>query len=154
MQNGEALVERAIDLFNKGFNCAQASFAALCEHWGLEGSPRVASCFGGGIGRTGAACGILTGSLMALGLLAGTDDPLDVPTKEKVTKLGREYITKFNALKGTVNCKDLLGFDISGPGGHEELGRRGLKKSVCIPVMESAMVLMDTFAREEGLLKS
>lgn len=152
MKRQEALVNRAVQLFNDGFNCAQSSFKALCEHWGIPGNPKVATCFGGGIGRTGAACGILTGSLMALGLLVGNDDPRDIPTKERATRLATEFVAEFRALQGQVDCNALTGFDISTPEGHQQWVDNKAKQNTCIPLMRKAMVLMDEFARKEGIV--
>ena len=154
MSDPKRLVDRAVDLFTAGLNCSQASFAALCEHWSLPGTAKVAACFGGGIGRTGGPCGIITGCLMALGLLAGTDDPKDQETKERVTRLARETLAAFRNIQGHSDCIGLTGMDHSTEEGREEFTRRGLKQTVCIPLMRSAMVLMDGVARKEGLVPS
>jgi hypothetical protein len=46
--------------------------------------PRLATGFGGGIGRKGSLCGAFTGSIMAIGMKMGRTDPKD---KEAVTKV-------------------------------------------------------------------
>jgi C_GCAxxG_C_C family probable redox protein len=153
MQNLDTTVERSVSLFSEGLNCAQASFAALCEHWGLKGDPKVAACFGGGIGRTGGPCGIITGSLMALGLLAGTDDPKDQVTKERVTALARDAFYAFKNIGGATGCNDLTGLDHSTPEGRAEFTKRGGKQTICIPLMRSTIVMMDGLAKKEGLVK-
>jgi len=153
MPNVETLVEKACDVFNQGFNCSQSAFVALCGHWGMECDPKVAACFGGGIARTGSMCGVMTGSLMALGLLAGAGDPKDQATKERCTALGRQAIEALRAIQGHLDCSDLVGFDMSAPDGHEQSTKRGSKQAVCIPLMRSAMVMMDGFAKKEGLVK-
>ena len=44
---------RAKDLFKGGYNCAQAVFCSFCDETGLDfnAAARLASSFGGGIGR-------------------------------------------------------------------------------------------------------
>lgn len=112
-------VQKALQLFNDGFNCSQAILAAFTNSTGLEEETalKVAAGFGGGIGQTGGACGALTGAVMVIGLHYGTGDCTDKTTKlevyRKVRRLSEEY--KFRA--GSTICRDLLGFDMSTPEG-------------------------------------
>ncbi len=76
----------ALTRFKEGFNCSQAVFAALAADLGLEPdlALRIASPFGGGIGRTGQICGAATGGLMALGLRHGFSQTDDKAAKERI----------------------------------------------------------------------
>jgi len=67
--------EKAVELFVSGFNCAEATLLVLSEEFGKKASviPRIATGFGGGIGRTGQICGPLSGAVMAIGLQIGCD---------------------------------------------------------------------------------
>lgn len=66
---------RAASLHAGGFNCAESVLTAVLEQAGLAGNevvPKIATCFGGGIGRTHEdVCGALVGGLMAVGCLLG-----------------------------------------------------------------------------------
>ena len=64
---------RAAELFCKGYNCAQAVTVAFCDVTGLseEFSARLASSFGGGMGRIREVCGAVSGMMTVLGLLYG-----------------------------------------------------------------------------------
>ncbi len=150
MKELQTLVSRAVELFTTGYNCSQSSFVALCEYYGVEGNPKVASCFGGGIGRSGGPCGILTGSLMAIGTLFGTSCPEDKEGKERITEMGKEFLRVFKDIEGKVDCKDLTGMDIATPEGYAAFSERGLKKSVCIPLMEATMLKAAQFIEKEG----
>jgi C_GCAxxG_C_C family probable redox protein len=145
------LEKRAVDIFKGGLNCAQSALLALGEEWGHTVDARIASCYGGGIGRTGAHCGILTGSLMALGLLIGTADGSDLERKESAVRLARKFMGEFRELAGTLNCRDLVGVDPSTPEGHADMSRRNVKGTICIPLMEKTMALMVDFVEKEGL---
>ena len=50
-------------LFKKGYNCSQSVFAAFCDETGLdtETALKIASSFGGGMGRLREVCGAVTG---------------------------------------------------------------------------------------------
>ena len=65
----------AAELFLKGYNCAQAVAVAFCDVTGLEESfaAKMASSFGGGMGRMREVCGAVSGMLMVAGLLYGYD---------------------------------------------------------------------------------
>ena len=69
--------ELAAELFLSGSNCAQAVVVAFCDVTGLEPSfaAKLASSFGGGMGRMREVCGAVSGMLMVLGTLYGYDDP-------------------------------------------------------------------------------
>ena len=68
--------EYAAELFLNGRSCSQAVAVAFCDVTGLtpEFSAKMASSFGGGMGRMPEVCGAVSGMLMVLGLLYGYDD--------------------------------------------------------------------------------
>lgn len=74
-----ALAQRAVDLARErfvrdGFNCAESvlyGVARALELPTVEPVLRMATPFGGGIGRAGCVCGALSGGVMALGLACG-----------------------------------------------------------------------------------
>ena len=69
--------------FLDGFNCAQAVLLAFSDLTGLEQdtAARLASSFGGGLGRMREVCGAVSGASMVLGLLKGYSDPKDADAK-------------------------------------------------------------------------
>ncbi|MDH7477732.1 MAG: C-GCAxxG-C-C family protein, partial [Candidatus Bathyarchaeota archaeon] len=70
MSQKNLLCEKAVKRFLYGFNCAQSVLLTMFEHWNGENEliPKIATTFGGGIGRCGSLCGALTGGVMALGI--------------------------------------------------------------------------------------
>ena len=63
----------AEDSFASGLYCAESVVMAIADAEGVESEllPRVATGFGGGMARTGGACGALTGAIMGVGLALG-----------------------------------------------------------------------------------
>ena len=88
-------VERAVELFVEGYNCAQAVAAAFGDLTGLDKktAARMASCFGGGMGRMREVCGAVSGMLVVAGVLYGYDDP-------KATREKRELYAQVQAMAG------------------------------------------------------
>ena len=72
--------ELARSYFLEGYNCSQSVLLAFHEELGLdkETAARMASPFGGGMGRLREVCGTVSGMFLVLGLLRGYDDPKDI----------------------------------------------------------------------------
>ena len=101
--------ERARTLFLSGYNCAQSSFAAFALLLGLEEKEalRIASSFGGGMGRMREVCGGLSGIFLAAGYLYGYDEPDDQKKLEHYARV-QELAGKFRAQFGSIICRELL----------------------------------------------
>ncbi|OGR35765.1 MAG: oxidoreductase [Desulfovibrionales bacterium GWA2_65_9] len=110
--NREQVEQRAEELFQGGLHCAEAVLAAVLEGQGqgqnVTGvSPRAASAFGGGVGRSKKAlCGALSGGLIALGLLQGRDTPDE---KWDAVAVAAEAVrSRFEAGYGCTTCGEVL----------------------------------------------
>ena len=102
--------EKAFELFKSGYNCAQAVAVAFCDKTGLteKQAARMASSFGGGMGRMREVCGAVSGMFMVLGLLYGYDDPkADAEKKELYTRI-QPMAEEFKKDGGSIICRDIL----------------------------------------------
>ena len=102
--------EKAFDLFKSGCNCAQAVAAAFCDLTGLPESQaaRMASAFGGGMGRMREVCGAVSGMFMVLGILYGYDDPGDDASKKRLYTEVQALAERFRAEAGSIICREIL----------------------------------------------
>ena len=97
-----------------GFGCAEATFAALQEHFELSnaGNSTEAMALNGGIAYSGGTCGALTGAALSLGRLAGTRQS-DRPQAKRVARyLLQKLMADFAAEHGSTQCRTLTGFDL------------------------------------------
>lgn len=98
----------ALDI--SGLNCAEVLLrtGVACLGIASEGMPlRIATCFGGGLGRCKEElCGALAGGTMALGLAFGRDAAGDSPEAAYVA--AAEFRNRFIALHGASRCRELL----------------------------------------------
>jgi C_GCAxxG_C_C family probable redox protein len=80
----------------------------------IEGSliPRLATGFGGGIGRKGSLCGAFTGAIMAIGMKIGRADPKDKEAVAKVYRRCREFWNQFEKGFGGNVCYNIIGFHL------------------------------------------
>ena len=132
--------------FEKGFLCAPAVLSTYSEQFGLEKALalKIACGFGAGIGRMGRTCGAVTGALMVIGLKYGQANLADVESREKTYKLIKEFVANFTALHGSIECKELIGYDLSDSGGIKLARERGVFTNKCPSfVYDSACILED-----------
>ena len=110
MDRISSVSKMAFEYHKSGFHCAEAVSRAFMEVYGNGTSndiPKVATAFGGGVGRTKQEiCGALTGGFIALGYLFGRSEPgIDwTDVAELAAKLKRQFVQAH----GTTNCGALL----------------------------------------------
>jgi len=134
--------------FDRNFNCAQSVLAAFAARFGLDEAValKVAEPFGGGLARRGETCGAVTGALMALGLARGTVTP---ESKEQVYHLAQEFMRRFEDQRGSILCRDLLGYDLSQPDGLEKARLSGATRTVCPNVVREAAELLQDMLEQD-----
>lgn len=105
--------QKAEELFVSGYNCAQAVLVAFHDQYDLdeETAMKVASAFGGGMGRLREVCGAVSGMFMVLGLLYGDYDPLNNDAKSIQYKNVQKLAAEFEKENGSIICRELLGID-------------------------------------------
>ena len=101
---------KAVELFKDGCNCAQAVAVAFSDVTGLDEktSARMASAFGGGIGRMREVCGAVSGMFMVLGLLYGYDNPKDDAGKKALYQEVQALAEQFRQENGSIICREIL----------------------------------------------
>ena len=138
--------ELAVRTFQEGCNCAQSVLYPFCAELGLDPGTalKVASGFGGGMGRTGEVCGAVTGAILAIGLRYGGREKGDRAALETVYAKTRELILQFKRKHGTALCRELLGgCDLSTEEGHRAFKERDLRNKTCRPCVETAAALLE-----------
>ena len=100
----------AAELFESGYNCAQAVAVAFCDVTGVEpkAAAAMASSFGGGMGRMREVCGAVSGMLLVAGILYGYDTPGDDPVKAAHYARVQQMAEQFRQEAGSIICRDIL----------------------------------------------
>ncbi len=139
--------DRAVQLFKQGFNCSQSVLCAFAEDFGLdfETAARLASPFGGGIGRMRDVCGAVSGALMALGLKRGYSVAGDINSKSELYKTVQDFADKFRHENGSIYCRELLGLKKACPNDPVPTPRteRFYKSRPCAELVRSAAELLE-----------
>ena len=139
-------VERAVDLFVEGYNCAQAVAAAFGDLTGLDEktAAKMASCFGGGMGRMREVCGAVSGMLLVAGVLYGYDDPKATTEKRELYAQVQAMAGQFRQELGSIVCRDLLKNPPSDPNPTPRT-EQFYKDRPCARMVATAARIMDEF---------
>ena len=140
MNKKNVLYEKAAKRFLEGYNCAQSVLLTMFEHWDGESDliPKIATAFGGGIGRCGSVCGALTGGVMALGIKYGTNEP-SLEKRLKAYELAHKFYKRFEKQHGSVLCRELIGYDLSNPKELEEARKAKVLEEKCVNFVRKAV---------------
>ena len=134
---------KAAELFLSGYNCSQAVVVAFSDLTGLDiqVSAKLASSFGGGMGRMREVCGAVSGMLMVAGLLYGYETPGDdVSKKAHYTRV--QYLAgKFREEVGSIVCREILKNPPSDPNPSPRTAEYYAKRPCARMVMTAARIL-------------
>jgi C_GCAxxG_C_C family probable redox protein len=138
--------EKAISKFMSGYNCSQSVFYAFCEDLNLDADAalKIASGFGGGMGRRGEVCGAVTGGIMALGATHGRGENEAATAAETTYAKTREFMSQFAERHGSCLCRELLnGCDLTTEAGQTTFREKDLKNKICTPCVRSAIEIVE-----------
>lgn len=108
-----ALPARAVELFQEGYNCAQAVAGAFAEAGYFMGlsfdqAVRLTEGLGGGLCRLRETCGAVSGGMLVLGACYGHNDPEHPQSKMELYAQGQRTALPFQEKFGTFSCARLL----------------------------------------------
>lgn len=140
--------EAAVELHGKGCNCAQAVLAVFAGDLGLgnEEALRIATAFGGGMGRTDGVCGAVSGACMVLGLRSDMRRPGDTAAKESAYARMQEFSRRFLERHGDTACTGLLGVNLATAEGLQAAKDRNLFTTRCNGFIRSAVEILEGMA--------
>jgi C_GCAxxG_C_C family probable redox protein len=110
MNDKDMRIQNAINYFEKGYNCSQAVFMAYSDLYGIEPemAAKLASSFGGGMGRLREVCGALTGAFLTLSLHYPANDITNKVAKTTNYEAVQRTAKAFKTELGSYICANLL----------------------------------------------
>lgn len=144
--------QKARDYFLQGYNCTQAVVLAYCDELGLDKSValKIASSFGGGMGRLREVCGAISGIFMVAGMLYGYDDPKDKQAKAALYAKIQELAARSKAQNGSIVCRELLRLsEHKSTPTPDERTPAYYKKRPCPDLVAAAVQILDDFIAEQ-----
>ena len=132
--------EKAVENFLAGYNCAQSVFLAFAEDLGLEAdfALRLASSFGGGMGRLREVCGAVSGVVFVLSMKYGYSGPKDQQAKTELYRKVQAAGEAFAAENGSMICRELLQGQGGRGGDPSPRGESYYKKRPCVELVGCA----------------
>ncbi|HJX22906.1 MAG TPA: C-GCAxxG-C-C family protein [Candidatus Bathyarchaeia archaeon] len=145
------MVEDAKLRFREGFVCSESVLMTFSESFQMKSEiiPRIASGFGGGIGRKGSICGALAGAIMSLGLKYGRNKSDETDALDVCQEKSSECYERFEKEMGSVNCRDLIQCDISTVEGRKKWREQGLRENKCTKYIENSMKILLSLIDDE-----
>ncbi len=142
--------EKAVELLKKKYHCSQALLGAFAGDFGLDLKTafKISTCFGGGM-RQGTTCGCITGGLLVLGMAFGFSDPQDKELEVYGNRKTEEYIRAFReSMQGDVDCRDILGKDVSKPEDMAVIRKEGLILQKCPRALFASIEILEKMLEE------
>ncbi|MDX9860014.1 MAG: C-GCAxxG-C-C family protein [Rhodospirillales bacterium] len=139
-------VERAVELFEPGkCSCSQAVTVAFASAVGFDetAAMNAARGFGGGIAMHGLTCGAVTGAVMTLGIRAAQLANDEKEAKTKAYEMVRRFTERFKERHGTIECKGLIGVDLSTEEGRKLNSDMKITRRICPDIVRSAAEIVE-----------
>ena len=138
-------VEQAISSFKEDLNCAQSVLSTYSSQYGLDldTALKLATGFGGGIGRMGHICGAVSGAFMVIGLKYGMGASRNTEAKENTYRVVREFTSQFNKNFDSILCRELLGCDINTPEGRALYSQNEFFEKKCTQYVKHAVEILE-----------
>ncbi len=146
--------EQAAGLFRQGYNCAQSVAGAFAADLGYDADTilRLATSFGGGMGRMRQVCGAVSGMALVMGMALGNTDPKDQQAKTDNYAAIRRLAGQFEQQFGSIVCGTLLGLTRgearSQGAAPEQRTEEYYKKRPCVELVRYAAEITAQFLEE------
>ena len=146
--------EAAMANFKKGYNCSQSIVLAFADLTDVDEKTllKMASSFGGGMGRLREVCGSVSGMFMIAGLIYGYDGPETGSVKADHYAVIQELAHRFEEKHRSIVCRELLGLsvrhDVPVPEARTE---EYYKKRPCIEIIGDAAEILEKYIEEHPL---
>lgn len=136
--------EIAKELFLGEYNCAQSVVITFAKDFGYskELAVKLASGFGGGMGKTQGVCGAVTGGIMVLGMMAGERANSNEELKAQSYSKAKEFIHRFESEFETTQCRELINCDLNSKEGEAYFKEREIKEKICSKCVEGAVKIV------------
>lgn len=136
---------RAAQHFRNHRNCAQSVFSVFSTDFGLDedNAISIASAFGGGLAHTQRTCGVITGSLMAIGLALYDHDSEPGIAKTMVYDHSLDFMNQFRELHKSLECRTLLGADMHTEEGQKFIADNDLYENRCERFIDDAVKIVE-----------
>lgn len=153
-QKPSKYAQKAMTLFQEGYNCAQAVFLAFADQYAIDEKTALAlaSSFGGGMGRMREVCGAVSGMFLVAGIRYGYTSPKDQKKKAAHYERIQQLANEFRKQNHSIICRELLGLEknqIDQPTPQMRTAQY-YQKRPCKELVGMAAAIMESYLQQEG----
>ena len=139
---------KAKELFLNGYNCTQSVVGAFSDLLPTDFDTliKLASPFGGGMGRLREVCGAVSGMFIVLGFLEGYDNSDDSEKKKELYASVQRLAKEFEEENGSYVCRELLGLSVKSENPEpQKRTNEYYKKRPCAELCEMAANILENY---------
>ncbi len=136
--------------FKKGYNCSQSIVLTFADILPLDSDTlsRMASSFGGGMGRLREVCGAVSGMFMVAGLLYGYEGPETGQVKAEHYARIQDLAHKFEEKHRSIVCREMLELSVKHDAPTPEARTEEYyKKRPCVEIIGDAAQILDEYIK-------
>jgi len=136
--------------FKKGYNCSQSIVLTFADILPLDSDTlsRMASSFGGGMGRLREVCGAVSGMFMVVGLLYGYEGPETGQVKAEHYARIQDLAHKFEEKHKSIVCREMLELSVKHDAPTPEARTEEYyKKRPCVEIIGDAAQILDEYIK-------
>ena len=144
--------EKAMQSFLDGYNCSQCMMLAFEDYLtiDIDTALKIASPFGGGMGRLREVCGSVSGMFLVLGFIKGYNEPGDYEGKKELYEHIQELARRYEEANGSIICRDLLGLSVQKEdAAPEQRTAEYYKKRPCAAKIGSAAEILENYLNND-----
>lgn len=132
--------------FREGYSCSQAVVLAYQDLIKLDKKTclKIASPFGGGMGRLREVCGAFSGALIVLGYLKG-NPTTDLKKKEALYVDIQKLAKEFEKANGFLRCRDLLNLHTKSNAKPSKRNANYYDHRPCLKIVSSAARILEKY---------
>ncbi len=137
--------EQAVNCFKTKLNCCQSILLPFLNKTLMDNrtARMLSTLFGSGM-QNGSTCGAVTGAYMVIGLHFGMEHDTDTKAKIQSIEMADVFNNTFIAKHESLECKNLIGCDLSSDEGKKYAHDNNLFTTLCPAFVEtSAKILND-----------
>lgn len=143
--------EKAYELVRQQYHYSQALLGAFADDIGLDikTALKISTCFVGGM-RQGGVCGCVSASAMIMGMILGSYDAQDSEGEVNSVRKTEEFTRRFTErMGGAINCRDILGKDLTNPEDMVVIREQGLMQKKCTKALDACIEILEDILAEQ-----
>ncbi|MCG8451611.1 MAG: C-GCAxxG-C-C family protein [Spirochaetales bacterium] len=143
-------VDTALTMFSEGSACSQAVATVFSQDLGMDEATvhRLTTAFGGGMGSRLHTCGALSAGVFVLSGLHGSEQSNQQEQKLEAKAEAGALIDDFQNQFHKINCRDILGVELTNPEALAAAKAEGRFQESCAPCVRFVVEYLENHIKK------